>query len=86
MIRAAGYLFWRLCRVIVGLILLALGLFLSLPGVPGPGIVLIVLGFGILGRHFHWAHRANIYVKEKLQEVLDRRSGTATNKRETDHG
>ena len=85
MIRAAGYLFWRLCRIIFGLVLLAVGLFLSLPGVPGPGLVLIVLSFGILSRDFHWAHRANVYVKRKWHEVFDRRTNTAA-KRETDHG
>jgi hypothetical protein len=34
---------------ILGAVLVVLGLFLSLPGVPGPGIVLVVLGFVLVG-------------------------------------
>jgi uncharacterized protein (TIGR02611 family) len=85
MLRATGYLLWRLCRIIFGLVLLVLGLFISIPGVPGPGIVLIVLSFGILSHDFHWADRVHTYVKRKWHEVLARRKPTAV-KRETDHG
>lgn len=34
---------------IFGAVLVVLGLFLSLPGVPGPGFVLVVLGFVLAG-------------------------------------
>jgi uncharacterized membrane protein len=85
MFRATGYLLWRLCRIIFGLTLLLLGLFMSIPGVPGPGIVVIVLSFAVLSRDFHWAERAHAYVKQKWHEVLERRKSTA-GKRETDHG
>jgi len=85
MIHATGNLLWRLCRITFGLVLLALGIFLSLPGIPGPGIILIVLSFGILSHHFHWAHRAHVYVKQKWHEVLDRRTNTSA-KKESDHG
>ena len=85
MIRATGYLIWRLCRIIFGFVLLAAGLFLSLPGVPGPGIVLIVLSFGILSRDFHWAERAHTYVHRKWEELRNRRARTSAPK-ETDHG
>lgn len=85
MLRTTGYLLWRLCRIICGFVLLGLGLFLSLPGIPGPGIVLIVISFGILSHHFHWAHRVNAYMKRKWREVRDRYRHTST-KGETDHG
>ena len=85
MIRATGYLLWRLCRIIFGLVLFLLGLFMSIPGVPGPGIVLIVLSFGILSRDFYWAERAHNYLKRLWHEVLERRKLAAA-KRETDHG
>jgi hypothetical protein len=85
MIRTAGYLFWRLCRITCGFLLLLVGIMLSLPGIPGPGIVLIVLSLGILSHDFHWAHRVNVYLKRKWHEVLDRRNYTAA-KKETNHG
>ena len=34
---------------ILGIVLVGLGLFLSLPGVPGPGLLLVVLGLVLLG-------------------------------------
>lgn len=85
MIRATGYMVWRLCRIICGFLLLAAGLFLSLPGIPGPGIVLIVLSFGILSHDFHWAKRAQAYVHRKWHELRDRHTQASTTK-ETDHG
>jgi len=85
MFRATGYLLWRLCRIIFGLTLLLLGLFLSIPGVPGPGIVVIVLSFAVLSRDFRWAERAHTYLKQKWREVLERSKSTA-GKREAEHG
>ena len=85
MIRATGYLLWRLCRIICGFMLLLLGLFMSIPGVPGPGIVVIVFGFAVLSRDFYWAERAHNYVKQLWHEVLARRQVKAA-ERETDHG
>ena len=52
MLRAARDQLWRICRIVSGIVLLLVGLFLSLPGIPGPGIVLIFVGFGILSRDF----------------------------------
>jgi hypothetical protein len=85
MIRTTGYFLWCLCRILCGFALLGLGIFLSIPGIPGPGIVFIVLGFGVLSPHFYWAHRAHMYTKQLWQEILDRRKNAAA-KRETDHG
>jgi uncharacterized membrane protein len=85
MIRTTGYLFWRLCRIIGGFVLLVLGLLLSLPGVPGPGIVLLVLGIGILSRDFHWAEKTHAYLKRVWRETLNRRNSVPA-RRESDHG
>lgn len=85
MIRATGYLVWRLLRILLGFTLLIAGAFLSLPGVPGPGIVIIFLGLGILSRDFHWAERIHTYLHQKWQQVLNRRKGTSIT-RENDHG
>jgi tellurite resistance protein TerC len=40
------------------------GLILSIPGVPGPGLVVVFVGLSILAIDFAWAHR----LKTKLQE------------------
>ena len=85
MLRTTGYLLWRLCRITLGFLLLGVGLFLSLPGIPGPGIVLILLSFGILSRDFHWAERAHGYIKKKWHDVRDRHLRTSATK-ETDNG
>ncbi|RME72113.1 MAG: hypothetical protein D6776_09330 [Planctomycetota bacterium] len=38
----------RLVRLVVGLVLIAVGLVLSLPGVPGPGLLVAAMGFSML--------------------------------------
>ena len=64
MLRAARDQFWRICRIVSGIMLLLVGLFLSLPGIPGPGIVLIFVGFGVLSRDFEWARRWHLRLKD----------------------
>ena len=73
MLRAARDQLWRLCRIGAGFLLLLAGLFLSLPGIPGPGIVLVVLSFGILSRDFKWAERWHTFLKQKAQDFINRR-------------
>lgn len=72
MIRSAGYLFWRLLRIILGFTLLIAGAILSLPGVPGPGIVVIILALSILSRDFHWAERIRAYLHNKWHDLRNR--------------
>ena len=72
MIRTTGYLLWRLCRIICGIALLLLGLVLSMPGIPGPGIVLVVLGLGMLSHHFSWAEKIHTRLKAMWHEALSR--------------
>ena len=72
MLRAARDQLWRLCRISAGFLLLLAGLFLSLPGVPGPGFVLVVLSFGILSRDFKWAARWHTLLKQKAQNFIHR--------------
>jgi hypothetical protein len=45
--------------------LLAAGAILALPGVPGPGIPLILLGLLILSDHFAWAKKLLEWAKRK---------------------
>ena len=59
-------------RIFLGFFLLAAGLLLSIPGVPGPGIAVIILGLVILSDHFHWARRLLDWAKKKAASVLKR--------------
>ena len=82
MLRAARDQLWRICRIVGGIVLLLVGLFLSLPGVPGPGIVLIFVSFGILSRDFKWAERWHLRLKNTAQKIINRRK---TAKQESNH-
>ncbi len=65
--------------------LLLVGLFLSLPGIPGPGVVLIFVSFGILSRDFEWAKRWHLRLKDTAQQILNRRK-TAPRQEQTAAG
>jgi len=54
----------RIARTAAGVVLFAGGAILSLPLVPGPGILLMIVGLGFLSHEFEsarrlrdWAHR-----------------------------
>ena len=51
--------------MLLGFALLILGGLLAFPGVPGPGIPILLLGLWILSPHFAWARRALAWVKAK---------------------
>jgi uncharacterized protein (TIGR02611 family) len=82
MIQRAGNLLWRACRVVVGIALVMVGIFLSLPGIPGPGIVVVILGLGLLSSEFHWADRLYSRIKKTGQALVRR----AQSKREDKDG
>ncbi len=72
MIRRARTLVWRACRVVGGIALVVVGGVLSLPGIPGPGIVVVILGLGLLSSEFHWADRLYSRVKKTGQALVRR--------------
>lgn len=59
-------------RVGAGFLLLLVGAILAIPGVPGPGIPVMILGLVILAEHYHWARRLLHWAKEKAEQVRDR--------------
>ena len=85
MIRSTGYLLWRLLRIITGFALLIAGIVLSVPLVPGPGLLLVVLALGVLSRDFHWAERIRLYLHNKWHELRNRQ-GNVDQTRENHHG
>ncbi|MDQ3720603.1 MAG: hypothetical protein M3350_07480 [Actinomycetota bacterium] len=48
---------YRVGNVIVGVVLVVAGIFLSGPGIPGPGFLVILLGLGLLALEFERAER-----------------------------
>jgi hypothetical protein len=60
----------RVLRITGGILLLIIGLILMVPGIPGPGFLLILLGLSILAVDYVWAHRLNTYLKEKAGKIV----------------
>ena len=60
----------RVLRITGGFLLLVLGLVMMIPGIPGPGFLLILLGLSILAVDYVWAHRLNVYLKEKGSDAM----------------
>ena len=63
----------RIGRVVVGLVLVAVGVVLSLPLVPGPGMVLVVVGLGFLSHEFEWARRLRDWAHGLVERFTGRR-------------
>ncbi len=52
--------------VVAGFVLVAIGLVLSIPGIPGPGLVLILLGLALLSRRFVWARKVLAWARSRV--------------------
>ena len=48
---------YRAGVVVLGFLIVAAGIVMSGPGVPGPGIAVILIGLGFLALEFDWAER-----------------------------
>jgi len=68
----------RLVRLLAGGILVVLGLALSLPGVPGPGIAVVILGLSILSTDFEFARRLMTQLKGLARRAVRGGSGGTT--------
>ena len=58
----------RAGRVAVGVTLVAVGIVLALPGVPGPGLPIVFGGLTVLSSEFHWARR----LRDEMRRTLTR--------------
>jgi tellurite resistance protein TerC len=65
----------RVARIMAGVVVLLAGLIMAIPGVPGPGLVLIFIGLSILAVDFVWAHRLKMKIKHHAGKVMDRVRG-----------
>jgi hypothetical protein len=52
-------------RLVAGFALLIIGGLLALPGVPGPGIPVVLLGLLLLSGHFAWARKALAWLRKR---------------------
>lgn len=64
-------------QVILGFFLVIAGLILALPGVPGPGLLLVLGGLVLLSQHFHWARRALAWARRKADQARRAARGKA---------
>ena len=62
----------KVARIAAGFALLVAGGVLALPGVPGPGIVLVLLGLTLLSPHFAWAERLKQRISDAGHKLVDR--------------
>ncbi len=53
----------------VGVVVIAVGIFLSGPGIPGPGFLVILGGLAILATEWEWADRILHWAKEKYEDA-----------------
>jgi len=65
----------RIVKVILGFLLILVGLVLSVPGIPGPGLALVALGLVLLSEQFPWARRILEWVKGKWRELREKLRG-----------
>jgi hypothetical protein len=47
-------------------------LILALPGIPGPGIAVMIVGLVLLSPHFEWARRLLHWAQQKFGHLRER--------------
>lgn len=63
----------RASRIVLGIALIIVGLVLSLPLVPGPGLLVMFVGLSVLSAEFEWARR----LRDRLHATFRRATGRA---------
>jgi uncharacterized protein (TIGR02611 family) len=67
--RSSARLIRRIAITVVGLAVLGLGI--AMLALPGPGVLVIALGFFILSLEYEWARRAFEKAREKAADLAD---------------
>lgn len=65
----------RLARITAGVVVITIGIVLSIPGVPGPGLLVIFAGLSILAIDFVWAHRWKTKMQDTARSAMDKVRG-----------
>lgn len=62
----------RATRIVIGIVLIVLGILLSLPLVPGPGLLLVFGGLTVLSTEFEWARRWRTHLHDQFRRLTRR--------------
>ena len=62
----------RIGRIVGGTVCIIVGIILSLPLVPGPGVLFVVGGLGLLSHEFEWARRLRDWAQREFHRLLRR--------------
>ena len=62
----------RATRIVIGIALVLLGAVLSLPLVPGPGLLIVFGGLTVLSSEFEWARRWKTYLHDQFMRLTGR--------------
>ena len=65
---------YRVPFALAGALIIVAGLALSLPGIPGPGLVVIAVGLGMLALEFDRAERLLEKILDRVEDVRERTS------------
>ena len=65
---------YRVSFAAVGFLIILAGLVLSLPGVPGPGLLLVAVGLGMLALEFDRAERLLERIIDRVEDARERTS------------
>ena len=65
---------YRVPFALVGVLILIAGMALALPGVPGPGILLVAVGLGMLALEFDRAERLLEKILDRVEEAREKTS------------
>ncbi len=63
----------RASRLVLGLALVLAGVVLAIPGIPGPGLLVMFVGLTVLSTEFEWARR----LRDRLRAMFRRGTGRA---------
>jgi hypothetical protein len=63
-------LFKRIARWVAALALIAIGLLLSVPGIPGPGILVILIGIFLLLPESRWLRKKYTVLKRRFPRIF----------------
>lgn len=62
----------KIARIAIGGTLLLVGIALSVPGIPGPGIAVVILGLSMLSTDFEFARRWMTRLKNGARRIFRR--------------
>ncbi len=65
---------YRVPFAVVGVLIMVVGAALALPGVPGPGLLLVAVGLGMLALEFDRAERLLEKILDRVEDARERTS------------